>query len=50
MFESDVPAEMRVLLDYYPDSDEPSKGHKVGIIDIEVSTEGGFPNMEIRLR
>ena len=37
---------MRVLLDYYPDSDEPSKGHKVGIIDIEVSTEGGFPNME----
>jgi len=47
LFESDVPAEMRVLLDYYPDSDEPSVGHKVGVIDIEVSTEGGFPNMEL---
>lgn len=46
LFESDVPAETRVLMDYYPDSDEPSKGHKLGVIDIEVSTEGGFPNME----
>lgn len=46
MFESDVPAETRVLMDTYVDSDEPSKGHKVGVIDIEVSTEGGFPNME----
>jgi DNA polymerase elongation subunit (family B) len=47
LFESDVPAEMRVLLDYYKDSDEPSIGHRVGVIDIEVSTEGGFPNMEL---
>lgn len=46
LFESDVSAEMRVLLDAYPDSDEPSKGHKVGVVDIEVSTIGGFPNME----
>lgn len=46
LFESDVSADMRVLLDLYPESDEPSKGHKLGVIDIEVSTEGGFPNME----
>lgn len=46
LFESDVPAEMRVLLDNYPESDEPSKGHRLGVIDIEVSSEGGFPNME----
>jgi len=46
LFESDVAAEMRVLLDSYPESDEPSKGHRLGVIDIEVSSEGGFPNME----
>jgi DNA polymerase elongation subunit (family B) len=46
LFESDVSADMRVLLDLYPDSDELSKGHKLGVIDIEVSTIGGFPNME----
>ena len=46
LFESDVPAETRVLMDYYTDSDEPSKGHRVGVCDIEVSTEGGFPNLE----
>lgn len=47
LFESDVSPEMKVLMDYYPDSDEPSKGIKVGVIDIEVSTEGGFPNIEM---
>ena len=46
LFESDVPAETRILMDYYPDSDEPSNGHRLGVVDIEVSTEGGFPNME----
>jgi len=47
LFESDVSPEMRVLLDYYPDSDEPSKGNKVGVIDIEISTEGGFSTPEL---
>ena len=46
LFESDVPPEMRVLVDMYPDSDEPSQAHKIGVIDIEVSTEGGFPNID----
>lgn len=46
LFESDVSPEMKILLDYYPDSDEPSKGHKIGVVDIEVSTEGGFPNIK----
>ena len=47
LYESDLQPEMRVLLDMYSDSDEPSKGHRLGVVDIEISTEGGFPNMEI---
>lgn len=47
LFESDVPADMRVLLDYYPDSDEPSTGNKIGVIDIEISTEGGFSTPDL---
>lgn len=46
LLESDVQAELKVLRDLYPDSDEPSQGHKLGVIDIEVNTEGGFPNFE----
>lgn len=46
LYESDVRAEMRVLIDAYEESDEPSEGAKVGYIDIEVSSEGGFPNIE----
>jgi len=47
LFESDIPAETRVLLDYYPESDEPSVGNKLGVVDIEISTEGGFPDMSV---
>jgi len=46
LFESDVPMETRILIDAYEDSDEPSKGHRVVTIDIEVSSEGGFPVIE----
>ena len=46
LFESDIPVETRSLLDLYGDSDEPSKNVKIGVIDIEVSTIGGFPSME----
>jgi DNA polymerase elongation subunit (family B) len=46
LFESDVPAETRILIDAYEDNDEPSEGHRVVYLDIEVSTEGGFPNVE----
>jgi DNA polymerase elongation subunit (family B) len=45
LFEADVSPEMRILIDAYPDSDDPSHGHNVVILDIEVSTEGGFPNI-----
>ncbi len=45
LFESDVSIEMKCLRDMYEDSDEPSKGHKVVVIDIEVSSEGGFPDI-----
>jgi len=46
LFESDVKLETRFLIDLYEDSDEPSEGHRVVYLDIEVSTEGGFPNVE----
>lgn len=46
IFEGDVPLETRILIDGYEGSDEPSKGHRVAITDIEVSSEGGFPNIE----
>lgn len=46
LFESDISPETRILVDMY-DEDEPSTAHKVGIIDIEVNIEGGYPNMEI---
>jgi DNA polymerase elongation subunit (family B) len=45
LFESDVAPEMRVLIDKYENSDDPSTGHKVVVIDIEVSSEGGFPDI-----
>ncbi len=46
LFESDVPAETRVLIDAYEDSDDSSIGHRVVYYDIEVSTEGGFPTVD----
>lgn len=46
VFESDVPRETRVLTDLYVDSDELSKNHVVGFIDIEVGSIGGFANIE----
>ena len=45
LFESDVLPEMRVLIDNYENSDDPSHGHNVVILDIEVDTEGGYPNV-----
>ena len=44
LFESDVPAETRVLVDKYADSDEVSKGHKKFFFDIEVKVTEGFPS------
>ena len=46
LFESDVNPEMRVLVDKYEDSDEPSINHRVVILDIEVDSTGGFPNID----
>lgn len=45
VFEGDVPVETRILIDAYETSNEPSKGHRVLIFDIEVNIEGGFPNV-----
>jgi len=44
LFESDVPAETRVLVDRYADSDEISKGHRTLFFDIEVKVTEGFPS------
>jgi len=46
LFESDVDPAMRTLIDKYIDSDEVSVGHKIVVIDIEVSSEGGFPDIQ----
>lgn len=45
IFEGDVQPELRVLLDKYPTSDDPSVGHRVVVLDIETDTVGGFPNI-----
>jgi len=46
IIESDLPRETRVLTDLYLDSDEPAKGHRLVIIDIEADTETGLPDIE----
>lgn len=45
LFESDLNPLMRVLIDTYESSDEPSTGHRIVFTDIEVDSEGGFPNV-----
>ena len=47
LFESDVNLEMKALLDVYEGNDEPSIGHRIVIIDIEVDSTGGFPNVDV---
>lgn len=46
LFESDVPIETRVLIDVYGDSDELSTSNRPMVLDIEVSSEGGFPDIK----
>ena len=45
IFESDVHPEMRYLVDNYMNSEEPSDAHVVMNFDIEVSTDGGLPDV-----
>lgn len=47
LFESDVPLDTRALIDLYPNDDEPSKNHRIVFYDIETSSDGGFPNVDI---
>jgi len=44
--EYDISPEMRVLVDKYLDSDEISDNHQEIILDIEVSMEGGKPDID----
>lgn len=46
LFESDVPVETRVLIDAYGDSDEVSTNHRITVLDIEVDSTGGYPNIQ----
>jgi hypothetical protein len=41
VFESDVPIETRTLVDMYPDSEEPSVGHREVYFDIECEVTDG---------
>ena len=43
VFESDIPIETRTLVDMYPESEEPSLGHREVYFDIEVEVTDGFP-------
>ena len=47
IFESDVSPEMRYLVDNYLNSEVPSDGHTIMNFDIEVSTDGGVPNIQL---
>ncbi len=44
LYESDVIATTRTLVDQYTDSDEPSVGHRTMAFDIEVEVTQGFPS------
>jgi DNA polymerase elongation subunit (family B) len=46
LFQSDVPVETECLVDLYGDSDEVSTGHCITILDIEVDSTQGYPNVE----
>ncbi len=46
LFESDVPVETRFLIDAYSDSDEVSTNHRLAILDLEVDSTHGYPNVE----
>jgi len=45
ILESDLPKETRVLTDLYLESDDASTGHTVLLLDIEVESKSGFPNV-----
>ena len=46
LFEADVPWDTKVLIDAYSDSDDVSTKHRVGVLDIEVDSTGGYPNVQ----
>jgi len=46
-FESDVRPEMRVLIDYYKHSDQPSDVENILWFDIEVSTDPEYPDPQV---
>jgi len=46
LFEADVPVETRVLVDAYSESDDVSTGHRVSILDIEVDSVNGYPDVK----
>ena len=46
LFEGDLSPELRTLLDLYPNNDEVPENRKIVVIDIEVDSEGGFPNVD----
>jgi DNA polymerase elongation subunit (family B) len=46
LLESDVPVETRFLIDVYGSSDDASTNHRLAVLDIEVDSTGGYPNVE----
>jgi hypothetical protein len=46
LFEADVPWDTKVLIDAYSESDDVSTNHRIGVVDIEVDSTGGYPNVQ----
>ncbi len=46
LFEADIPADTRMLVDLYSDSDEVSEGHREVFFDIETEHEEKYPDLE----
>lgn len=46
LLESDVPVETRFLIDVYGASDDASVNHRLAVLDIEVNSVGGYPNIK----
>ena len=45
LFSSDIPLDTSVLIDAYGESDEVSTNHRLAILDIEVDSTGGYPDI-----
>jgi len=46
VFETDLPAETKILVELYKDDDAPAKNNSTVFFDIETDSTGGYPNVD----